>query len=111
MQIDLNEKIEQILESAKKIGADNSLFFIETFEQYKNLLKLQKECLNSISEHGNVITKEYVKGRENLCMNPAVKVYDSLCKTTNQTVSTLIKIVGTQNMTSITEADAEEETL
>lgn len=108
---DINEKVEQIIESAKKTGADNSLFFIKTFEQYKNLLRLQQDCLASINEHGNMVTKEYVKNRGNLYINPAIKVYDSLCKTTNQTVATLIRIVSNQNMTSITEVDGEEDEL
>lgn len=107
--IDVNELVEKIIDSAKKTGADNSLFFIKTFEQYKNLLKLQSDCLRAIENEGSMVTKEYVKGRGNLYVNPAMKTYDSLCKTTNQTVSTLIKIVGVQNMTSITEVDNDED--
>ena len=47
----------------------------------------------AIEEHGATVTKEYVKGRENLVANPAITEYNKTATAANGTVSTLINIV------------------
>ena len=42
---------------------------------------------------GTMITKTYVKGRENLCTNPAIAEYNKTSTAANSTVSTLIQII------------------
>ena len=53
------------------------------------LYRLEKE----INETGTTITKTYVKGRENLCTNPAIAEYNKTSTAANSTVSTLIQII------------------
>ena len=48
-----------------------------------------------IKEHGPTITKEYVKGRQNLAANPAISEYNKTATAANGTVSTLINIIKT----------------
>lgn len=40
-----------------------------------------------------IVTKEYVKGRENRYVNPAVAEYNKTMKTFNDTVATIMKII------------------
>ena len=40
-----------------------------------------------------IVTKEYVKGRENRYVNPAVSEYNKTMKTFNDTMSTIMKII------------------
>ena len=47
----------------------------------------------AIKEYGATVTKEYVKGRENLVANPAISEYNKTATAANGTVSTLINIL------------------
>ena len=55
------------------------------------------------------VTKEYVKNRKNIVINPAVTEYNKTASAANQTVQTLLKIVQAYNdgndMASATEDD------
>ena len=46
-----------------------------------------------IAESEALVTKEYVKGRENVYTNPAITEYNRTTDSANKTVSTLIKII------------------
>ena len=49
----------------------------------------------AIKEYGATVTKEYVKGRQNLVANPAITEYNKTATAANGTVSTLINIIKT----------------
>ena len=49
----------------------------------------------TIAEYGATVTKEYVKGRQNLVANPAITEYNKTATAANGTVSTLINIIKT----------------
>ena len=49
----------------------------------------------AINEYGATVTKEYVKGRQNLVANPAITEYNKTATAANGTVSTLINIIKT----------------
>ena len=46
-----------------------------------------------IWDKGPVIEKEYVKGRPNVCTNPAIQDYNRTATAANSTVHTLIDII------------------
>ena len=56
-------------------------------------MKILENLEAAIREHGATVTKEYVKGRENLVANPAITEYNKTATAANGTVSTLINIV------------------
>ena len=85
------EKI--ILEQAKARGVSNNYFFRTTFQRYKEQLKILKALKKAIKDNGTTVTKEYVKGRENLVANPAIAEYNRTATAANGTVQTLIKIL------------------
>lgn len=58
-------------------------------------MRILTELEKSIAEHGATVTKEYVKGRQNLVANPAISEYNKTSTAANGTVSTLIAIIKT----------------
>lgn len=108
---DLQSKLERILEAAKKANADTNVYFETTLKRYivqvKNLQALEK----AIAEYGTFIKKEYVKGRENLVLNPAISEYNKTSSAANNTVQTLIKIVQALDMSSILDVEVGEDEL
>ena len=96
-KVDFNQKLEQILEAASKTGADTSLYYVTTLDRYNTQIKLLEQLKVSIAEDGTTVTKEYVKGRQNIVINPAITEYNKTASAANQTVQTLIKIVQAYN--------------
>ena len=56
-------------------------------------MKILTDLEREIQKTGTTITKTYVKGRENLCTNPAIAEYNKTATAANSTVSTLIQII------------------
>lgn len=91
---ELQKQAAEILARAEEKGISEQYFFKTTFERYRTQLDILERLESAIYEHGATITKEYVKGRENLCMNPAISEYNKTATAANGTVSTLVKIVS-----------------
>lgn len=91
----LQQQANEILEQAQKRGLQSNFFFATTFQRYQVQMKILTELEKSIKEHGATVTKEYVKGRQNLVANPAITEYNKTATAANGTVNTLITIVKT----------------
>ena len=89
----LQKQAEKILEQAQKKGVQGNFFFVTTFQRYQVQMRILEELEQAIDEYGVTITKEYVKGRQNLVSNPAIAQYNSTTSSANKTVNTLIAIV------------------
>ena len=94
-KIDLNTRIEEILQMAQNSGAEQSTFFLTTFKRYGVQLNILDELEKKMKEEGTLVSKEYVKGRKNLYVNPAITEYNKTAVAANGTVQTLLKIVTT----------------
>ena len=85
----VKEMAQGILEEAQKNGLENDASFQTSY----HLLEVQIEMLDalekSFKEDGATITKEYVKGRENICIHPAV---DKYTKTSDSAFNKILKI-------------------
>lgn len=90
-KIDL--QIGQILEAAEKKGVNTNFFFVTTFKRYQVQMRILADLEKAIAEHGMTVTKEYVKGRQNLVANPAITEYNKTATAANGTVATLINIL------------------
>ena len=90
---DLNEKANNILEQAQKSGLQDNYYFITTFKRYLVQIKILEDLEREIDEAGAIVTKEYVKGRENIYTNPAINAYNNTTNSANKTVTTLLKIL------------------
>ena len=89
----LQEQAEEILRRATEKGVSGDFFFVTTFKRYQVQLQILTNLERDIKSTGTTITKTYVKGRENLCTNPAIAEYNKTSTAANSTVSTLIQII------------------
>ena len=90
---ELENKAKEILELAKQLEEQQSYLFITTFNRYLVQLRILDELEDKINAEGTLVTKEYVKGRENIYTHPAITEFNRTSTSANQTVQTLIKII------------------
>lgn len=93
MRKTLQEQANEILEKAEARGVSSNFFFVTTFKRYQVQMKMLAELEKSIDEFGPTVTKEYVKGRQNVVANPAIQEYNKTATAANGTVATLINII------------------
>ena len=89
----LQEQANEILRRATEKGVSSNFFFVTTFKRYQVQMKILTDLESEMNKTGAIITKTYVKGRENLCANPAIAEYNKTSTAANSTVSTLIQII------------------
>lgn len=94
-KMSLQEQANKILEEAQSRGVESNFFFVTTFKRYQVQMQILTDLEKAIGEYGATVTKEYVKGRQNLVANPAITEYNKTSTAANGTVSTLINIVRT----------------
>lgn len=94
-KLSLQEQADKILEQAQARGVSSNFFFVTTFKRYQVQMKILNDLEGDIKKYGATVTKEYVKGRENLVTNPAITEYNKTSTAANGTVSTLINIIKT----------------
>lgn len=107
--MDLNQQAQEILKIAEKHGVEQNFFFLTTFKRYQVQLKILNDLEKQMSADGVLVTKQYVKGRENVYSHPAVAEYNKTSTSANQTVITLMKIITT--LRKDTEEGEEDELL
>lgn len=101
----LDEQAQEIIKIAEESGVQSNFFFITTFKRYQVQLNMLNDLEKAIKEDGTTVEKEYVKGRKNLYSNPALKDYNTTTDSANRTVSTLMKIIKSYNVSDTTEED------
>lgn len=94
-KLSLQEQANEVLRQAEERGVSSNFFFVTTFKRYQVQMKILNNLEEAINEHGATVTKEYVKGRQNLVANPAITEYNKTATAANGTVSTLINIIKT----------------
>lgn len=65
----------------------------------------------SIAQDGPTVTKEYVKGRQNIVINPAISEYNKTATASNGTAATLLKIVQAIGAKSIEDLNVDDDDL
>ena len=89
----LEAQAKEILEKAQKNGVEHSYMFVTTFRRYQEHIAHLMELQKAISEAGTMVTKEYVKGRANLYVNPAINAYNSTASAADKTAQLLLKYI------------------
>lgn len=107
----LKKQANEVLKEAEAKGLTTNYFFATTFDRYQTQLSIMEELKKHIEEDGAMVTKEYVKGRANLYVNPAITEYNKTASAANNTCATLIKIVEGFNDGTTKEEDAMAEFL
>lgn len=92
-KINLAKQAEEILRIAAESGTQSNYFFVTTFKRYQRQLQILENLEKALDEFGMTVTKEYVKGRQNLCSNPAIADYNRTTDSANKTVATLMRIL------------------
>lgn len=92
-RLTLQEQAQEILSIAEKHGVEQNFFFLTTFKRYQVQINILNDLERQIKEQGSLVTKEYVKGRENIYTHPAISEYNKTATAANQTVTTLVKII------------------
>lgn len=92
-KMNLQEQAVEILRIAEETGVQTNFFFVTTFKRYQVQLSNLGELEKAIKDTGTLVTKEYVKGRANIYVNPAVTEYNKTTDSANRTVTTLMKII------------------
>lgn len=93
--VNLKDKMKELLDLAQQAGVEQNFFFISTFKRYQVQLTILTQLEAEIKKAGVLVTKQYVKGRENVYTHPAVTDYNRTATAANQTVQTLLKIITT----------------
>ena len=91
---DLDRQADEILKVAESYDVQGNFFFVTTFKRYLDQINILSQLEEAYKEHGPTVEKEYVKGRKNICINPALNEYNKTSTAANQTVSTLMKIIS-----------------
>lgn len=89
----LEAQASKILEIAEHYGAQGNFMFVTTFKRYLVQINILNELEKVIESDGTLVTKEYVKGRENVYTHPAIGEYNKTTTAANNTAQTLIKIL------------------
>lgn len=89
----LKRQASEILKDAARLGLSDNFLFQTTFKRYQTQIKILDDLEKAIEEYGPTVTKEYVKGRENLTANPAITEYNKTSTAANGTVATLLNIL------------------
>lgn len=92
-KINLNEQAQRILEAAQNSGVEQNFLFVTTFKRYQVQLKILRDLEREIVDGGTLVTKEYVKGRQNIYSHPAVAAYNRTVDSANRTAATLMKVI------------------
>ena len=89
----LQQQASEILAKAEERGVQSNFFFMTTFKRYQVQMQILTDLERAIKEYGATVTKEYVKGRQNLVANPAITEYSKTATAANGTVATLMSII------------------
>ena len=90
---DFEAEAQEILEKAEALGLEYNFLFKTRFNNYLDLLRNMKHLKEEYETDGYFISKEYVKGRGNLYVHPAVTEYNKCVTNANRTAETLLKII------------------
>ena len=100
----LQEQAEEILRRATETGVKSNFFFVTTFKRYQVQMRILSDLEREIQKTGMTVQKTYVKGRENICTNPAIAEYNKTSTAANSTVDTLMRII--EKLAEKTEAES-----
>ncbi len=91
--LSMNEQAKVILSKAREKGIEHTFMFTTTFQRYVELITHMAELQKSIKEQGCLVTKEYVKGRQNIYVHPAINAYNATAAQANNTANILMRFI------------------
>lgn len=82
-----------LIKMAKDYQVEKNPLFVSAAKTYVSQMELVAKMQNKIAEDGETTTKEYVKGRENVCAHPLVEQLPKHIDAANRTLSTMLTII------------------
>lgn len=86
--------IDAILKMAKDYGVSENPLFLQTLRNYATIQKAIESIDEVVNGDELTTTKEYVKGRVNLYMHPAVKELPKQIDAANKTMDKMLDIIN-----------------
>ena len=85
---------EAIMKMAKEHGVDKNALFLQTLKNYETVQRSIEEIDQIIGASSELtISKEYVRGRENLYLHPAIKELPKQIDAANKTLDKMLDII------------------
>lgn len=85
--------IDAIIEMARSYGVAENPLFVQTLNNYATVQKSIEQIDRILADEDMTTTKEYVKGRENLYLHPAIKELPKHIEAANKTLDKLLDII------------------
>lgn len=90
----LEEQASNLLELATNVGIVDNYLFCTTFNKYLLQLDLLKQLDNDFRQGTSLVSKEYVKGRENVVANPLIDRINKTVDSSSKTANLLFKLIA-----------------
>lgn len=87
--------IEKLKNLAKQYGCEDNPLFLTTLDQYVVQQRVIESIRDALDASEVAVSKEYVKGRENLYAHPLIKELPKHSDSANRTADMLLKIIQT----------------
>lgn len=83
-----------LIKLAKSYGVEKNALFVQAAEQYTVQQMVIKQIAAALEEGDELLTsKEYVKGRENICAHPLIRELPKHVDSANKTLATMLEII------------------
>ena len=103
----LNEKAKEILRLAEERGVEENFLFLTSFRRYVTQINILHDLEEVIENNETLVTKEYVKNRENIYVHPAIGEFVKTAGSADRTAALLLKIIENFQKDKDTEATAD----
>lgn len=104
----IQESYEKFKLEAEMKGFLDNFLFLSALRDLEVQINHMDELEKQIKADGPMVTKEYVKGRGNLYINPALNAYNKAVQVANNTRLLLIKIVNQIESSSKPDEEVDE---
>lgn len=87
--------IQDFLDMASACGLEDNPLFLQTLKNYETIQKSLALINGIIEAEDSTVSKEYVKGRENVYAHPLIKELPKQIEAANKVAHTLLDIIET----------------
>ena len=84
----------KLMQMARDYSVDKNTLFVAAAKTYSRQQQLIEKIRADIEATGLTVSKEYVKGRENLCINPLVQELPKHVDSANRTLQEMLEIIS-----------------
>lgn len=100
---------DDLVALARRYGVDTNEIFISCAKQYDLQSQVIEKMKENLQDNDFLVTKEYVKGRENIMANPLVKELPKHMDSANKTLGMMLNIIQTLGSKEIKQQSKLEE--